>query len=72
MGMITKRHWPLRAVIERRQDFRSTGDYPEGWIEETLDCGHVFRNNIAIRGETLRTSAAKRRCKDCARAKGIR
>ena len=72
MGMIAKRRWPLRRVIERRQDFRSTEEFPQGWIEETLDCGHVFLNNIAIIGETLRTSSARRRCKDCARAKGIR
>lgn len=37
----------LRKVIERRQDFRSTPDYPQGFVVETLDCGHEHIEVIA-------------------------
>ena len=30
----------LRKVVSRTQDFRSTVDYPHGFIVEKLECGH--------------------------------
>ena len=64
---ISKRRWPLRLVTERRQDFRSTDDYPDGYIAETLECGHEYINDIAnIYSQQHRPQAHRRRCKQCA------
>lgn len=39
---------PLRKVVERTQSFQSTEDYPDGWIEEKLECGHVRIEGINL------------------------
>ena len=37
----------LRRVVDRRQDFRSSQDHPEGYIVEVLECGHERIEDIA-------------------------
>ena len=72
---------PLRKVVNRHQDFRSTEDFPHGWIVESLECGHEHHEAIlpdmpAVMddgGDRLRPfphshNAERRRCDDCARA----
>ncbi len=66
MAYISKRRWPLRQVVDRLMSFESTHDYPDGLINETLECGHVYRNNIAETSESHTTQATKRRCHECA------
>lgn len=67
---------PLRKVVERRQDFRSTEDFPDGWIDETLECGHIHREGIfpdldiyeddgRRRVVRHRHQAERRRCEEC-------
>ena len=68
MAYIRKRTWPLRRVLDRRQDFHCTEDYPDGFIEERLECGHVYLDNIARHTETHRSNVERRRCEKCARA----
>ena len=55
--------------MDREQDFRTTEDYPQGFVREQLECGHIYRDNIAIIGaEHHRDNAKRRRCEECARA----
>lgn len=66
--MISKRQWPLQRVVDRRQNFTVTHDYPEGVVEELLACGHVYINPIHVRSPEHRPQAARRRCVECAKA----
>lgn len=74
------RAWPLRKVISREQSFQSTVDFPEGWINETLECGHIRQERIEkyeyVSRETPRPThahnAKARHCQDCARATASR
>lgn len=68
---------PLRKVLDRRQDFRSTEDFSHGWINETLECGHIHREGIApddpvtdVDGHPIRHShnATRRRCDECVKS----
>lgn len=63
-----KRQWPLRAVVERWQSFETNDDYPDGWINEKLECGHLYKNDIAQSSPEHRTEARRRRCRECALA----
>lgn len=64
---VPKKRWPLRRVTEWRQNFQSTQDRPHGWIEERLECGHIYYDDIAATGaEHHQTAPMRRRCADCA------
>jgi hypothetical protein len=67
---------PLRQIVDREQVFRSTHDYPDGWIKETLSCGHVHLMRISphspavIEGNDgqkriVREQVNSRRCVEC-------
>lgn len=73
---------PLRQVIDRQQDFRSSEDYPDGFIRETLDCGHehieaIRPDDPAVEEDNSGKprwfphshNAARRRCKQCVKEK---
>jgi hypothetical protein len=71
----------FQKVIDRRQSFRTTHEYPYGWIEETLECGHVRiepiqHGDIHFQKDTYERQArdpksrhysqtTKRACEDC-------
>lgn len=62
---------PLRAVKDRQQVFLSTHDHPHGWINETLECGHIHVEmiNPAESDSRHRHQTKRRRCEACRRAK---
>ena len=64
----------LRKVMSRVQDFRSTEEYPDGFLREVLECGHVHFE--AVEKDPPATdngrpfphgnpTAKKRRCREC-------
>ena len=65
--IIPKRKWPLQKVVDRVQSFSSTDEYPQGWVEEKLACGHVYLDNIAKHSELHRSGVKRRRCAKCAK-----
>jgi hypothetical protein len=75
MGRRT-REFPLRRIIDREMSFQSTEDFPDGWINETLACGHIFKNAITREDRSLsydpedrprihRAQTERRRCVEC-------
>lgn len=62
-----KRNWPLRKVVDREQVFRSTPDFPDGYINETLSCGHQHKDAV----DSAFGSKTHRRCKECWQASPV-
>lgn len=59
---------PLRLVTDRQQVFQATHHYPHGWVNETLECGHVHVEQInAVDDATAhhRHQTTRRRCEVC-------
>ena len=63
-----KRQWPMRKVVDRRQDFRSSPEYPDGYIEETLECGHMHRDPV---DGPWPSGRHMRRCGECAKTPAV-
>jgi hypothetical protein len=63
---------PLRAVTDRQQVFLSTHEHPHGWINETLECGHIHIEMINPAEDSdsrHRHQTKRRRCEACRVAK---
>jgi hypothetical protein len=63
---------PLRWVVSRRQVFRTSIDYPAGYVIETLECGHERRepldptlDDILDELDPSRKVPTRRRCVEC-------
>lgn len=65
---VAKKQWPLRRVVDRAQNFKSTQEMPDGWIEELLECGHIYKDSISSWSNLHKTNTTSRRCSECARA----
>ena len=72
MRLGRKSTWPLQKVNDREQIFQTSEEYPQGYIKETLACGHHYKENIAVTAGSHKVNAKMRRCKECAQAKAKR